>query len=52
MVYILHVANIISAGVYPKLSTVEEALKLKPPKNIYRVVPLADKCENKPVFPA
>lgn len=45
-------ANMISARVYPELSTVEEALKLKPPKNMSRVIPLADKCENKPVFPA
>lgn len=45
-------ANMISAGVYPELSTVEEALKLKPPSNIpYRVIALADKCEKRPVFP-
>ncbi|EHK19893.1 uncharacterized protein TRIVIDRAFT_47147 [Trichoderma virens Gv29-8] len=47
-------ANIISSGFYPELSTVEKALKLTPPKNgpSFRIITLADEGKKKPVFPA
>ncbi|KAL7940599.1 hypothetical protein V8C42DRAFT_362174 [Trichoderma barbatum] len=45
-------ANIISSKAYPDISTVEQALEMKPPANAqFRIITLPKEAELKPVFP-
>ncbi|KKO96715.1 hypothetical protein THAR02_11181 [Trichoderma harzianum] len=45
-------ANIISSGAYPELSTVEQSLAIRPPENTqFRIIASTDAAKQKPVFP-